>query len=73
MANPDDPTPWYYLIGEEDIQCDAPVSEEELARLRLSGAITGESLVWCEGLEDEAGEAAWVTADQAAGGARGWR
>lgn len=40
---------WYYAVGQEQ---KGPVTEEQLQALAKDGAITGETLVWREGLAD---------------------
>ncbi len=40
---------WYYAVGQEQ---KGPVTDEQLAALARDGAITGETLVWREGLAD---------------------
>lgn len=40
---------WYYAVGQEQ---KGPVTEEQLQALASEGAITGETLVWREGLAD---------------------
>lgn len=40
---------WYYAVGQEQ---KGPVTDEQLAALAKDGAITGETLVWREGLAD---------------------
>src|SRR5690606_33188016 len=40
---------WYYAI---DGQRQGPVSEHEFARLVAAGTITGDTLVWRQGLEE---------------------
>lgn len=40
---------WYYARGEERM---GPVDDQEIAALASTGQITGQTLVWCEGMAD---------------------
>lgn len=42
-------TEWYYRLGEE---VQGPVSLEDLKHIFESGALPGETQVWCEGMQD---------------------
>jgi len=54
-------TEWYYRLGE-DVQ--GPVSETDLDHIFQTGALSGETRVWCEGMKD------WAIATELTGFSR---